>query len=478
MRDRILVIQLARLGDLVQTVPFLKDLRHNYQDSRIALLCQKKLVPLARMIEGLDEVIPFPLDDFLSSPDDRGGTIPHLWDFLRPLFQQKYPMVLNLNYSLISALAAEGLCEPQGEIIGNFLGADGRVLKRSSWFNFIGSFSSRRRLNPFNLVDVFRYLIPGERNDLYPMLRLDNENSWHRRSDKPLVVFLLGAGAKKRQWPVFNFVKLAKLLQKKTGVIIALVGSKKDRALSRIFARRSTADFVDLVGKLDLVELCRVLKEACLVIGSDTGPLHLAAALNTRTLGLYFGPAWVHETGPYGEGHTVFQVDVPCGPCLDRGICKEYLCRKVITPDLVAPKAIELITGEKTENPPIPDSLHLYVSQSDGKTTRYIKKRGNKAESDTQVVRNIYRYLASRFFHFPDQEKQASLGNTGGLVKDITYALYCLNHDYLGFSVGPFFEPWIRFVYSYKDTREEIRGMLTAGFDSVFEYLKDSANPF
>jgi hypothetical protein len=64
------------------------------------------------------------------------------------------------------------------------------------------------------------------------------------------------------------------------------------------------------------------------VIGSDTGPLHLAAAVGTPVIGWYFGRARVHETGPYGSDHRIWQAqsedggsvaptDWPIEPSLD-----------------------------------------------------------------------------------------------------------------------------------------------------------------
>jgi hypothetical protein len=52
-----------------------------------------------------------------------------------------------------------------------------------------------------------------------------------------------------------------------------------------------------------------MLKRCHWAVGADTGPLHLAASVGTSAMGFYFSRARVHETGPYGQGHWVWQAD-------------------------------------------------------------------------------------------------------------------------------------------------------------------------
>jgi hypothetical protein len=63
----------------------------------------------------------------------------------------------------------------------------------------------------------------------------------------------------------------------------------------------------DTTGRTSLDELAELLSRCHAVIGADTGPLHLAAAVGTRVIGWYFARARVHETGPYGSGHLIWQ---------------------------------------------------------------------------------------------------------------------------------------------------------------------------
>jgi ADP-heptose:LPS heptosyltransferase len=64
-----------------------------------------------------------------------------------------------------------------------------------------------------------------------------------------------------------------------------------------------------------LLELASLYKKAQMVITTDSGPMHLAAAVETPVIAL-FGPTDPARTGPYGAGHTIIKAELSCSPCL------------------------------------------------------------------------------------------------------------------------------------------------------------------
>ena len=99
------------------------------------------------------------------------------------------------------------------------------------------------------------------------------------------------AGRPEKEWPIEHFRELAKRLGPKALV----VWGPRER-------ERAAAIGAELAPATNLRELARVLRDASIVIGGDTGPLHLAAALGTRVIGLY-GPTNPARNGPYGQVH-------------------------------------------------------------------------------------------------------------------------------------------------------------------------------
>jgi heptosyltransferase-1 len=103
-------------------------------------------------------------------------------------------------------------------------------------------------------------------------------------------IFVLpGAAKPNKQWPPERFGEVVRRL----GVPAVAVWGPNEREL----AERTG---LELAPPTDLRELAAVLRDAALVVGGDTGPLHLAAALGTRVVGLY-GPTSVRRNGPFGQ---------------------------------------------------------------------------------------------------------------------------------------------------------------------------------
>ncbi len=81
------------------------------------------------------------------------------------------------------------------------------------------------------------------------------------------------------------------------------------------------------------------------LLSGDTGTLHLAAHLGVPCLAIFFGPAFVFETGPYGKGHIVLQAEPSCGPCKEDAVCEDETCRRLLDPETV----LRLLKGEDVE---------------------------------------------------------------------------------------------------------------------------------
>jgi ADP-heptose:LPS heptosyltransferase len=103
------------------------------------------------------------------------------------------------------------------------------------------------------------------------------------------IVLIPSAGRREKEWPLDRFRELAKRIGSKALVVWG--PGERDRA-AEIGA--------ELAPPTNLSELARVLRDASVVIGGDTGPLHLAAALGTSVVGLY-GPTNPKRNGPYGQ---------------------------------------------------------------------------------------------------------------------------------------------------------------------------------
>lgn len=121
-----------------------------------------------------------------------------------------------------------------------------------------------------------------------------------------------GSNARARRWDGERFADVVRRLRAQD-VHVLVFGAASEAALTREVAGRYG---LDLGGRTDLPVLAAALESCDILLTNDSGPMHLAAAVGTRTL-VVSGPADTKETAPVGDGHVYLQrLDLPCVPCV------------------------------------------------------------------------------------------------------------------------------------------------------------------
>lgn len=307
MSGRVLVIQMAKLGDFIQSTPLLANLRRSRPNSEITLAGeQPSVLEAARLSPLVDDVLD--LGETATAPSG---------DFQAVYTLNSHPRAM--------ALAAEFKTPTR---FGPSL-EKGRPCYTPAQNFLMELMRIERRLVRFNLVDVWASL--AERAEPGPLV-WPEPDSTELLPDGPDFKIGLQLGSKNhlRRWPVEDFVGLTvELARSGRNFTPVLLGSADDRALGLKFKKMlagRAAEPIDLIGKTDLRTLGEVVAGLDLLISADTGVMHLAAALKTPVLALFFGPAYGPETGPYGPGHIIYQALAPCGPCREAHGCRERQC--------------------------------------------------------------------------------------------------------------------------------------------------------
>jgi ADP-heptose:LPS heptosyltransferase len=155
----------------------------------------------------------------------------------------------------------------------------------------------------------------------------------------PLIALHVGATWPAKQWGAEQYAKLAALLARSAGVRILLAGGPRDDATLREVEEKSQRT-AQRIGPLTLRELAALLSLAGAFVGNDGGPMHIAAAVGTPTVGI-FGPGEEQIWFPYpgSLGHRALREDVPCHPC-HLNVCNRPAglfmeCMKKLTPERV-----------------------------------------------------------------------------------------------------------------------------------------------
>lgn len=144
-------------------------------------------------------------------------------------------------------------------------------------------------------------------------------------------------------WEEQKFAELGDRLREELGIGIVLTGGEAG-PLERIRGRMRTKA-VNLGGQTTLRELACLYRQAALVVTTDSGPMHLAAAVGTPVVAL-FGPTDPVRTGPYGPGHRVIRRALSCAPCL-RKRCDLPRCMKEISVEEVFEAVREMLAAPK-----------------------------------------------------------------------------------------------------------------------------------
>ena len=334
---KILVVQLARLGDLVQTWPLLRRLRQVCPGAGLGLLADRRLTDLHQLGPPLKDLWEVDFTGLtLQVQRNLSAAYVQVHDLATNLKSQGYNMVLNLNFSRLALLLSYLV---GGHIKGYRPAAGGREMLRDPWLALVYALVHARQFNRLHISDVFRHLATAAAIE-------SNPPSPKSMIGEPLIALQLATRHPRRTWPLAAFTRLAGLLVDRLGARVWLLGTKAEAPLGEELkgglSPTKRERVVNWQGLTNIVELAARLREAQILVSGDTGTLHLAAALGTRTVGVYLGPASCFETGPYGEGHYVFQAEPPCHPCAEAGVeCSEPICLAMSPPEGVA----DLVVG-------------------------------------------------------------------------------------------------------------------------------------
>ena len=128
-------------------------------------------------------------------------------------------------------------------------------------------------------------------------------------------------------WDEARFAAVCDLVVRELKLPVVFTGASPEGPVSRI-RERMEAPSASVAGATTLRELAALYRQASVLLTTDSGPMHLAAAVGTPVVAL-FGPTSPERTGPYGTGHTIIRKGMACSPCF-RKVCETMECMKTI----------------------------------------------------------------------------------------------------------------------------------------------------
>jgi ADP-heptose:LPS heptosyltransferase len=313
---RILVIQLGRLGDVIQTTPLLGELVRNNRAGSVDVLVFDSLREIVegiglRKVHGLPEhSLPISIremDKSIELSRANPTRIPReAEEVLRTLGLPGYDRIVNCTYSPIGAFIAKNT--KSKKVVGPVITAAGEILFHHPAQIYLCARANFRDQNWFNLVDLWRASGQSLSEDFF-QARSHVPVASKLPFEIPLgriVAMNPGSSDAVRRWPPADFAFLAEGLVSH-GLVPALVGAPSDRETCAEVQARSTVRIANFCGKTSVPELAFFLTRADLLVSNDTGAIHIAAAVGCRTLSLFGSTAYFAETAPWDEGHVILQ---------------------------------------------------------------------------------------------------------------------------------------------------------------------------
>ena len=345
--NKILIIRLSGMGDVIYTLPLLSALRSKYGSKHIAWLVSSKAKDVVAGHPLIDEVIVF----------EREKGIVGAIKAIKELRKRKYDLVLDPQSQLRSGLFA-------------FLGAIpvrmgfARGVSKEPGFIFMNERVSplgNERHNVDRDLGFARHL-GIERGRVEFNLKIETADSKFADSylaescvkkNEKLVGFSIACSMQNRKWSNKNWAQLNNEIALKENIRTVILwgpGEEQDmKAIISLSKERALS-----APKTNIKQLAAIIKKCSLIIGNDSGPLHLAVALGIPVIGLC-GPTDPEITGPYGNGNISIRKNLTVLPCYvsekNSSRCKKFrsclekTCIELITvKDVVS--AFKRITNE------------------------------------------------------------------------------------------------------------------------------------
>lgn len=351
--QRILVVRLDEIGDLVLSSPFLRALRGAFPSAQITLVVQPLLVNLVELCPYVDEVLSF--EWRTTGRFWKPLRIRRAWGFARRSLRPRgFDLAILPRYGDDHYFAA---------YVAFFSGAPRRV----GYSEYVDA--TKREVNR-GLDALLTTALPPSphlhevaRNlDLLACLGVEVHEArletWigdedrafaeallaRRRREGTLVALAPGAGAAARRWPVERFADFGRWAAAELGAHLLALGSPAERALAEPLCAALGDALIDTIGSATLRQAAALLEHCDLFVGNDSGPMHLAAAAGVPIVEISCHPEGGrddHATsplrfGPWGVPNVVLRPPLPRDPC--RTECEANLAHCILEVDAMRVK--------------------------------------------------------------------------------------------------------------------------------------------
>lgn len=324
------LIRLSSLGDVILTTGITRELKRMLAASEITMITSSRYREIFKFNPYLNKTITL-----------EGKKIKDLSRLIKRVRDEKLDVLVDLHLNPRSILIS---CTSWSRKKLQY--------SKSRWLRSMMVFRKTQRSCDHI---VTRYFKPFEKlglesMHLKPEVWIDDETRKSMdfavgKGEIPLVAVSPGAKRPTKIWPAEEYGRFCRLLIETKRTKIVIVGDRDDTEVANKIKNIVGEDIIDLTGKTSFLQLASVLERSAVLVTNDSGPMHMAVAVNTPVVAI-FGPT-VPEFGfaPLGERDKVIEKKLSCRPCSLHGSerCREngFKCMRLIT----AEEVFEAVSG-------------------------------------------------------------------------------------------------------------------------------------
>jgi len=320
---KVLVVRTDRIGDVLLNLPTIEVVKEKIPRAHFTVMTSPQLVDLLRNQPVFDEVINYDLY--------KNRTF-KLWFFL---LKRRFDLCLIMNpqkkFHILSFLSLIPYRCGYDRKFGKLLNLRKKDEK---------AFGTRHEIEyNLDLLETLGLSYSPSSVRFHLNVNLEHEKkirtllvSLFQNENTPFITIHPFASVPHKEWPFERYVELTQKI-KETYPNLKMVFVGQNNAKQKIKLPQET---YNLINDLDLDDLAALLKRARALISTDSGPLHIAAGVGTRTIAL-FGPNFPYSSplrwGPWGKNHIVIHKKHNCAPCAQSPCIQDFGCMKSITVD-------------------------------------------------------------------------------------------------------------------------------------------------
>ncbi len=328
----ILIIKLSAIGDVVHTIPSLAAIRRRYPAAHITWVIEEGASDIIAGHPCLDRIIISRRKRWFSDLKARRDvrrTVREIRLFVMALRDRAYDLVVDFHGLFKSSILV-------------FLSRGRRKIGYDSMQELSGLFLNEKVFEDMDKHAVDRYLDIADylgADTETPEFHIHIEEEHRKRVERLLEKDGIKAEDRfvainpvalwdTKMWEDEKFAELCDRIVGELKRRVVFTGGHADQTVKHIRSLMHHPS-ADMTGRTSLRDLAYLYERAALVVTTDSGPMHVAAAIGTPTVAL-FGPTDPARTGPYGTGHTVVRAGLPCSPCFMKR-CVTKQCMKDIS---------------------------------------------------------------------------------------------------------------------------------------------------